>query len=308
MKKLKLRKNKKCLLVLGILVLGLFLPLGITLGRYAYFEIRNFYLASKNFYFNSDKLSDIGSNYQVDNWSGADSYVVTFNMNSYKNNKVYAESDISYDISYSCSSEVICESTKDSSTIYTDKHTDSFSITVTPEVPLKDGDSVWLEVTAKATSPYEKTLKGKLVIKVGKMGLSYEIEDVANRPYLEVNITNTLDFYTVNEAFDSYNVGDRLDINTYLNLSAENKEKCSSVIITIHFDPNVVLLDMTTSAYLRATSTSTTIISNYNYINELSFKVDALSSEVVKFYKQNTSKNYTYPFGSEDSTITVSYN
>ena len=47
------------------------------------------------------------------------------------------------------------------------------------------------------------------------------------------------------------------------------------------------------------------MIDNYSYINGISFKVDALSSEIVRFYKANASMNYSYPLGSVNSIVNV---
>ncbi len=289
--------------IIFLCIIVFLLSIGTSFSRFVYVEIRDFYLASKNFYFNSDKLDDPIARYQIDNWSGADSYSITFNMNSYKNNNVYANSDITYEVSYSCSSNVLCDISGDYGTIYAADHTDSFVITINPNATFSDGDSVWLEVEATSTSPYTKTLHGRFVIKVGKIGLSYEIVDKKNSPYFDFNITNTLDYYLVKEAFDNYSVGQRLDISTYLELSDENKEKCSSSVIDLSFDPSKVRLDMTNSNYLNASNVSTEQIDNYDYINGITFKVDALSSTVVRFYKVDASLDYTYPFVNDSSII-----
>ena len=98
-------KYKK--LIILLILLPLFL-IGTAAGRYVYVEIRDFYLASKNFYFNSDKLNDPMARYQIDNWSGVDEYPIIFNMNSYLNNKKFAKSDITYSVTYSCSSHLTC--------------------------------------------------------------------------------------------------------------------------------------------------------------------------------------------------------
>lgn len=276
-----------------------------TLGRYVSNEIRNFYLSSKNFYFNSDKLQPNGIVYQVENWSGVDSYDVTFNMNSYKNNTVFSETDISYNIKYTCSSNVTCTITKTEGVITKDKHTDSFTITITPKSAIEDGEKAWVEVETNSTSPYKKTLKGKFNVVVGKMGLSYEINDEVGSTYFEVAVTNTLDYYIAKEAFNNYKVGEKIDMKTYLSFSEEEKNKCASSIVTINFNPNTALLDMTSTAYLNALNVTNQTIDNYTYINGLSFKVDALSSFKVKFYKVDSTKDYTYPFGTNNSIVQV---
>ena len=282
-------KYKKLILILAILPLFL---IGVTAGRYVYVGVRDFYLASKNFYFNSDKLDNPMSRYQIDNWSAVDDYPITFNMNSYANNKKYAKSDITYNVTYQCSSNLTCQISGNYGTILASRHTDSFTITLHPTVNFRDGDEAWLEVTANATAPYTKTISGRFVLKVGKMGIYYEIVDKAYQPYFDLNITNTLDYYVVKTAFGNYSVGDRLDISTYLNLSAADKNKCSSTTISLSFDPNDIVLDMTNENYLSAVSTTTTTIGSYNYINGLTFKVDALSSAMVRFYKKDNRELY----------------
>jgi len=278
-----------------------------TFGRYVGKEIKDYYLISKNFYFNADKLEPNSIVYQVENWSGVDSYSVTFNMNSYKNNTEYAQTDIEYNITYSCSENVTCTISKTKGIIYAKEHTDSFTVTITPITPLNDDEKAWIDVTANATSPYTKTLKGRFNIVVGKMGLAYEIIDEENSTFFEVSITNTLDYYTVRNAFNDYNAGDKIDINTYLNLTDEEKQNCASAITTINFDPNTVLLDMTTTAYLNAININKTTINDYEYINGLSFKIDALSSYRVRFYKVNSKEDYTYPFKNETSIVNVEF-
>ena len=300
------KKSKYKGLIILLILLLLFL-IGSTAGRYLYVDVRDFYLASKNFYFNSDKLNNPIARYQIDNWSAADDYPITFNMNSYANNDKYAKSDITYEVQYNCSSNLTCQISGNYGTILSSRHTDSFTIIITPNGTFHDGDEAWLEVTAKSTAPYKKTISGRFVLKVGKMGIFYEIVDKPNQPYFDLNITNTIDYYSVRTAFDSYSVGDRIDIATYLDLSEENKKKCASTIMDLSFDPHKVLLDMTNTNYLKADSTSTTVIDNFDYINKLVFKVDAVSSASVRFYKVDTTKNYTYPFENNSPIVTVDY-
>ncbi len=305
-------KVDKKLIVVLILFFISFLSFGITFGRYAYKHVRDFYLSSKKFYFNSDMLTVDGSYYEIDNWSGVDMYSISVNMNSIDNNKLFSEVDISYDISFNCSTNIICESVdnKKSGIIYSNKNKDEFTINMTPksDIKLKDGDSIWLEVYAKSTSPYKKTLKGKFVIVVGMYGLSYEIDDSKGSPYLEVRITNTLDYYKVISAFDNYSIGDKIDISTYQALDDEKKRKCTSSVIHLNFDPNSVILDMTSHAYLSRYSVKTKKFSDgYDYVNDITFGIDALSSNTIKFYKVDDSKDYTYPIVNNNSIVDVSF-
>ena len=301
MKKIKI--TKKRIIIFSIIVISLVVT--ATYGRYIYRGIRNYYLSTKGFYFNSDKLSENTSIYQLDNWSGVEPVVVTFNMDSKKNNIVSSPLNIEYNISFECSTNVTCTSTKNSGLIMNGVNTDRFSITMTPNTNLYDGDSIWLEVETNATSPYTKTLKGRFTINVGEIGLAYVIEDSPGNQYLDFNITNTLDYYKVITAFGDYSVGDRIEISEYLSLPAADKPKCTAALITLTFDPSLFRLDMTNEAYLQAVrTTSTTLSDGYDYLNSVTFRTDAVSSTSVRFYKLNTENDYTYPFVTQTPVIT----
>ena len=303
----KIPKNRVFLVCLLLILL----LIGSSFGNYVYQGLRNFYLQTKKFYFNSDKLSENGAIYRIENWSGVGSYTVTFNMNSYANNKLVSDDDINYTIEYECSQVVTCsiDGNKTSSQIPATTNTDSFEITIA--VPtntiLKKGDKISLNVKATSTSPYQKELSAQFTLVVGHYGLSYEIEDSKNSPYLNIRITNTLDYYTVNESITGYPSGTQLSIEDYLKLSETDKSKCSSAIITLNFDPTKILLDMTSDAYQDSVNRITQVIDGYDYINTVSFKIDALSSKTVKFYKNDTTKNYTYPIVNDNSIIQVNY-
>ena len=75
-KKVNLKINNKRKILFIILGLSI-ITIGITYGRYIYNDIKDYYLASKSFYFNSDKLTTERAIYQIDNWSGVDSYQLT---------------------------------------------------------------------------------------------------------------------------------------------------------------------------------------------------------------------------------------
>lgn len=274
-----------------------------TFGRYVVNTINNFFVRTKEFYFYSDKLSENSSYYQIDNWTGVDPYTITVNMNSRLNNIKVTTYDIDYDISYRASENCSCQLSKEAGTILASSNSDYFNLTITPNTGLTTGDKVWVVITATSNAQYKKTLTATFVLTVGKENLSYEIKDEAQSKYLELNITNTLSYYKVSEAFESYNVDDRIDVDTYLTLSDENKAKCYSALITLKFDPNIVLLDMTNTNYLNATQVSKEVINGSNYINGITFKVDPISSAVVRFYKLDVSQDYTYPIVNDTSII-----
>lgn len=283
----------------------------VTFGRYAYDEIKNYFLRTNRFYFNCDKLSDNGQVVEMTNWSGVGSYSVKYNMNSYSNQLLKSEDDIEYDITFECSDNVVCsiENNKTNGTISKNTNVDDFTIVITvpPETILHDRDAIQLNVVAESTVPYVKRLYGTFRLVVGHYGLSYEIEDSKNNPYFNTRITNTLDYYVVREAFAGYSQGAQIDMDTYQALSQNDKDKCASSIITLNFDPNKVLLDMTSEIYQNAIFIGTVNINGFAYVNSISFKIDAMSSSIIKFYKNDVSKNYTYPVNGVQSIIQVIY-
>lgn len=274
-------------------------------GRYVKDNVESFFSRSKEFYFYSDKLGDNNPQYQIESWSGVDDYTITVKVNSYKNNLLKTPYQILYDISYTSSDNIICQLSKEHGTIGTETNTDFFNLVITPNTILETGDSVYVDITVQASEPYEKTLTGRFTLVVGQEQLTYEIDDEQNRPYMEVNITNTLSYYNISEAFDSYSTEDKITRAVYLSLTPEKQAKCYSSIVTIAFNPNIILLDMTSEAYGNAVSVSETTIGGYTYINSISFKVDALSSKKVRFYKKDQTQDYTYPNNNNTPIVTL---
>ena len=301
----KKRFFKTSYILIGIALV--FVLLGATYGRYIYNEIKDYYLSTKSFYFNSDKLTTNRAIYQVENWSGVDNYQISINLNSFKNNLEVCDSDITYEVRYNCSNNVNCSLSKTSGTIFTTTNTDNIVALLSPIGNLDEGDSAFIEVIAESTSPYNKTISARFILNVATIGLSYEIDDEVNRPYLNFNITNTLDYYTVVTPFGSYIADDKIDINTYLALPSADKAKCKSALITLTFNPNIAVLDMTSNAYLDAVNYTTTVIDGHDYINSVTFNVDAISSYVVQFYKVDANQDYSYPFTNPSSIINFSY-
>lgn len=299
----KINKNVKFIIILCIVIL--FVPIAVTLSRYVYNKILDFYYYTQNFYFESDKLSFMGSNYSLDYWNGVDPYDIVINLNSYKNNSLKSSSDIEYKVSYECPNEVTCGISKEKGIIYSSTNNDSFNFTVTPNATFKDGDSVTVKITASSLSPYKKTLSASFKLVVGKYGLSHEIIDSEGSVYLEVKVTNSLESYVVKSSFDNYNIGDEISIDTYNNLSDDNKSKCVSASITLSFDPNVVYLNNNSSTFLKGYNVVSEKINNFDYVNKFTFDIDASSSSSVKLYKKDPSKDYSTK---GDGIVKVSYN
>ena len=300
------RKHKK-LSILILVIAILVLIFGTTLARYIYNVIHNYILESNEFYFNSTVLDMNGRQYRINNWDGVNNYTLTIDVNNQKNSLKQTTSDISYEIEVNCPSNVECRLSKTEGVIYQDAGTDSYQITVIPKEEFYEGDEVEVTTTATSTSPYVKSLSATYTIGIETSNFTYNIEDSVDSKYLTLNLTNTVTYYRVETAFDTYEVGDRLTLEEYQALTDAQKENCYSAIVTVSFPPREIYLDMTNINYLHkvANSERTERIDGFDYVNEFTFKMDASSSEKVMFYKSDPDQNYTYPVTNETSIVTV---
>ena len=300
--------KKKKLLIMILIILMIVVPFSLTLGRYVLENIKSYIMETNNFFFSSDKLKEHGVIYEVNNWGGANDFYIQFELNNHKNNILTSKGDIEYSIVLDYDeNDTICTIDNDSGVIYENEKTDSFEVTVTPRRVFDDEESVNLTITAKSSVPYEKELSATYVITVGKRGISYQITDSANTPYMMFSITNALDTYVVRTAFDGNNPGKTLTTAEYLALSPENQAKCASALITLSWDPSEVIIDTTSNIVTSGTSTTTT--STYNgiaYISSITFPVDILSSTEVRFYKWDVTQNYSYPAVQSTPIVTFS--
>ncbi len=302
----KIREHKK-LSIIVLVVLAILVILSIAFGRYLLNIINNYILETKGFYFNSSVLAVNTKNYNIRNWDGVNSYSLTIDLNNRKNSLIKTNEDIRYDVVITCSTNVTCSSSKNSSTIYKDDEEDSFIVTMVPQTTFTENDEAIVRIEAKSTSPYKKTLSAVYHIGIAKSNFSYEIEDAPGDIYMTLKMTNSLTYYTVDQAFGDYAVGDPVSLEAYDALSDTDKAKCSSATVTLSFDPNTIILDMTNSSYIHRVpnSQTTTPIGGYDYVNGYTLKIPAASSEQVIFYKKNRSMNYTYPIVNPTSIVNL---
>ena len=301
-------KNKIKIIFLVISCIAFIYLVGAsTIGRYIYNGINNYILESKGFYLKSTVLSPNQANYSINNWDGVNPYTLTIDVSNKKNDSIYTTSDIEYDITVNCSSNVTCSLNKTSGVIYSLQHTDSYTIVVTPIDNFYAGDSTVVTTEITSSTPYEKSLSAKYTIGVANSEFSYKIEDSVGSKYFTLELTNAISYYVATEAFAGYQMGDHISLEAYNNLSSENKNKCFSALVNISFDPNTVLLDITDNTYLekKPNSLTTTQINSYDYVNGYQFSMEANSNEKIIFYKKDTNQNYTYPIVNNNSIIGV---
>lgn len=297
-----IKKHKIIFLSLLIIII---LPLTITFSRYVYSKVIDYILETNKFYFNSDKLTKDGKIYEINNWSGTDPFNIEFDLNNRKNNLLYSDSDIQYELNVECEEDTLCSITNKKGIIYKEENSEIFNLTITPKRVFNVNEEVTIKVTGKSLAPYKKTLSATFKIKVGTQGLTYEIKDEKLQPYLMFNITNTRQSYFARTAFGSYNVGDEIIAEDYLALSDADKKNFSSARITLSFDPNIVILD-TTANITKNSEKQYTTVDGISYISSITFDMDAVSSMAIRFYKKDTSKNYTYPITTTTPIINFS--
>lgn len=290
--------------IIVIISLGTF-----TLAKYVVEEFHSYYLSAKNFYFTSNRLKKNTATYMVNNWSGVGAFDISFNLLSEKNSYVYSDYDIPYTVRYVCPNDVICEFDKSSGTVYYEghEHSDTVVLSVTPTRNYAENERLQIYIEAESTAPYKEKISANFVYVVGKQGVTYEIEDEANRPYMLLKITNAINYCTVITAFGDYDVDDFIESNVYRTLSDVDKAKCVGENVTLNFNPNVVLLD-TTSNIVNTATLGTTTINGTAYINNLNFNIEPSSTMSIKFYKATPANNYTYPINNNSSIVTVTFN
>lgn len=334
-----------------LLLTKVVVPGTISLSRYVYSAVKSFYLNSKEFYFTSNRMARNikDAHFESSNWSGSTDYKVDVEMYSRSNTlKKVSKMDISYDLKFEVGiykyavkdgkvsyqeEEYFTDATqmdskyvnlnieKTTGIIYASAdNQDSFSITINPKdnAGFVDNDYVYIKIIANATEPYKETLYGEFCIYVGKAGLNYQIDDSSNTPYLNVVLTNATEEYTVDKDFGAYKAGETIKAETYKELVEANpgvdlSEYFHSMYVDLVFDPNEVVLDTTSNAYIIADKnpawTSTQEIAkdtaSYTYLQRVRVEIEALESQVVKFYKLDVTKDYTYPNNENDPVVSV---
>lgn len=306
LRKLMYKRTYRDIVIMVVFLIILSLG-SFTLAKYVVNEFHSYYLNAKHFYFTSNRLKKTTARYEVNNWSGVGEFDITFDLSSIKNDYVFTDYDIPYSVRAVCPSDVNCTLDKSTGTIYYStqgSHSDRVTLHVSPTHGYNENERLTIYIEAKSTAPYVETLSANFEYIVGKKGVTYEIEDEANRPYLLLKITNAVNYCIVTEAFGEYTVGKEIEGSIYRTLSSENKAKCISKSIQLDFDPNEILLD-TTSKILDISTYQNTTISGISYINRLNFNVEPTSTVAVKFYKVSASRNYTYPVTNPTSIVTV---
>jgi len=243
----------------------------VNYGRYVKDIIQVYYLRTKNFYFNSDKLTITNKTYQINPWSGTVPYQININMNSMLNSLKGTNSNITYDVRCVAKNGSICYfdtmgTTQVSRTITKESHADNFTVTVVMDnnAHPNNGDEIEVDIIAVSTAPYEEELSGVFILKIGDYGVNYSIEDNYGSLYFDSLVSNTLPTDTVRVKLEIVN-------------------------------PSLVSMDMSNMVLDRPTTQITySTINGYQYITGVTFDVNPKSSMMVRFFKADSSQSYAY--------------
>lgn len=276
-----IKSHKKIMISLVVVFafLGLFLTLNY--GRYVKDIIEVYYLRTKNFYFNSDKLTIHGAKYEIEPWNGVDTYSLHVQMDSLLNSIKGTSSDVDYEVECNANGNIVCYFDNENSGITNmsrkiplQEHKDSFSIFIKPNGTLNEGDQVSVNIVARSTYPYEEELSATFVLIVGNYGISYVIEDNAGDIYFDFIVTNTLPANSAN-----------------INLKIKDTSKLT--------------FDMTSSIFNNSDYTYET--DGSQNINEVTFVVDPKSSMLIRFYKKDSKENYSH-FSYDGESEVIEFN
>lgn len=296
--------TRKQILVLSVLVI-FGLSLVSILARYVMNYANDFYTRAQEFYFYSDKLKENNPTYRIEQWTGVDTYTIPIKLSTAKNSLEKVTYDINYTVNYSCSSNITCQLNKTTGIIYATNNEDNITLQITPNTSLNTGDIAEVNITATTSVPYQKSIMAKFKLIVGDSEYTYKIEDSVGQIYCDLIITNTTNYYLVQTAFGPYSVGDRINIHTYYELTDEERENCvPTKIVKFEYDPQILSLDMANTT-VKLFDMGTELQGTTEYVTGYKVGVGAESSARVRFYKADSTQDYTYPIVNSTSVIEV---
>ncbi len=277
-----MKNNKKIVISLVVIITFLTFFLTINYGRYVKDIIQVYYLRTKNFYFNSDKLTIHGKEYEIYPWDGKKELPLTIQMNSLLNSLKGTTSDILYDVSCETDDRISCyidnqgitqmqRKIKSSEKVSTTSHKDSFNVYINAknDVTLKDGDRIEVKVTAKSTYPYEEELSATFILIIGDYGINYVIEDNPGDIYFDDIITNTLTEKAM--------------------ITLEIKDSSKATV-----DMSSVVFNLKDTTYE---------VDDNKFIKKIVFYIEPKSSLMVRFYKKDSKDNFSHISSDGESEI-----
>lgn len=184
--------RKKIIIIVSIVILILLIGYGFTKALFTSNSIRDYYLNSKGFYFETDY--DTSTNV-YNFWDGS---MIEYNVSNIKDDK-YTIDDINYEVRCIVPNGVVCKinnkTTKYESTLKGGKESTE-KIYLDVETNNKD---VEVQVVTKSLSPYTKTIRNTVLLHKDETIGSFDYELVNYSNYSLLNISN---YYNQNKCFN----------------------------------------------------------------------------------------------------------
>lgn len=282
-----MKKNKILIVIFLIFIVSL--TISLTLGKYVYNSVWNYYLKSRNFYFESDLLSINEKNNSLLKWNGENIY---FNIKNNSNDKLVSD----YDISYKITCSVIGDESQYIECLLNDTDKATYNGTLTnisycladteedkklnkAECELKG--YVWYDEPVKKDNFFNLKLTNKTK-QIDEVSVKIVVESIS--PYHKT-LTGIFNLNKVEELETEYNV-EYESLNDYDELIIINKtseKKCFS----IDFNSNDYLIDADNDSIKEVD------YDELGKIKKIVVEIENNSSLNYNFYKLNLEKEYS---------------
>ena len=184
--------RKKIIIIISIVIVILLIGFGFTKALFTSNSIRDYYLNSKGFYFETDY--DTSTNV-YNFWDGS---TIEYNVSNSKEDK-HTTDDINYEVRCVVPTGVVCKvnskTTKYESTLKGGKESTE-KIYLDVETNNKD---VEVQVITKSLSPYSKTIRNTVLLHKDEARGNFDYELVNYSNYSLLNISN---YYNQSKCFN----------------------------------------------------------------------------------------------------------
>ncbi len=220
-------KNKHIYILIALILLGL-LTLGFSKAKYVALENKTDSYVAKNFYFESNLLSESTSSYTY----GKGKNTIEFTISNNEDELRISEVDIDY-------TAILTD--MNGNEIETKSGTLTSGTINTQTIRFENLATGTYNVAVKSTSPYTKTLYGTFYITEKEESFDFQISDIANSSILYLTI-NTKDYtgnvlITYPEGLEIDNTD--LNIQNYTNSTVTINLKANSEYSLIFFKEDI---------------------------------------------------------------------
>lgn len=253
-----------------IVVLIFLLAITPTVSRYIGEMVSTYLQAMNNFYFHSDLLTERGESYKLYNWNGISDYDLNIDLWNHEDKIRFTSTDIEYEVKVETDNKSDYTINGNTGKITADQaKNQSFNVKIKPTTQLNSGDYVDVKITVTSSKPYEKTMYASFKIYVNVLGVNYSITDKENSKFFDVNIANASD---------------------------------TDKTITLKWDYTQYVINTLEE---RLTNNITEDVNGVSHVKQTQITIPAKQSYSVRFYKNDITKDNSYPNFEGNSVVTI---